>query len=243
MSTEIRQFWDDDAATYDHSPSHYPRLAHERAAWAATLRRLLPEPPARVLDVGAGTGFISLILAAQGYAVTALDLSPKMLDELRKKAVERSLEIEVIEADALHPPGQGFDVVVERHLLWTLPDPESALRVWRAAAPAGRLVLVEGSWGGESGLPAVRAAGRRLVARARHVGPDHHGTYSDEILAALPYSDGMDPAGAVRLVESAGWGTARLERLRDVEWAIMERRGALDQLLGTHDRWAVIAGS
>jgi hypothetical protein len=43
-------------------------------------------------------------------------------------------------------------------------------------------------------------------------------------------------------VEASPWGRARLERLRDVEWAITEGMGPLDSLLGTHPRWAVIAG-
>ncbi len=32
ISEEIRQFWDDDAASYDTSPSHYPRCPQELAA-------------------------------------------------------------------------------------------------------------------------------------------------------------------------------------------------------------------
>ncbi len=240
---EVRRFWDEDAATYDQSASHYPQRGGERAAWAAALRRLLPEPPARVLDVGAGTGFLSLLLAGQGYEVTALDLSASMLEALRAKAVAGGLAIDVVEGDALHPPGGDFAAVIERHLLWTLPAASEALRAWRAVAPAGRLVLVEGSWGDEHGLARWRSEGRRLLTRARRVPPDHHGRYSDELLASLPYSGGISPDEAVSLVEASGWGGARIERLRDVEWAILQHRGVLDQLLGTHARWAVVAGS
>ncbi|MGH9294067.1 MAG: hypothetical protein ACRD0B_01945, partial [Acidimicrobiales bacterium] len=127
--------------------------------------------------------------------------------------------------------------------LWTLPAASEALRAWRAVAPAGRLVLVEGSWGDEHGLARWRSEGRRLLTRARRVPPDHHGRYSDELLASLPYSGGISPDEAVSLVEASGWGGARIERLRDVEWAILQHRGVLDQLLGTHARWAVVAGS
>src|SRR5215472_8651986 len=88
---EIREFWDEDAATYDKSPAHYPQRPQEQAAWAATLRHLLPAPPAAVLDMGAGTGFLSLLLAAQGYQVTAADISPGMLARLRAKAADRGL--------------------------------------------------------------------------------------------------------------------------------------------------------
>ena len=117
-----------------------------------------PRPPARVLDVGAGTGFLSLLLAGQSYKVTALDLSPGMLARLRAKAAERGLAMETIEGHAQHPPAGEYDAVVERHLLWTQPDPAAALAAWHAAAPAGRLVVIEGSWGERKRNPAGQAA-------------------------------------------------------------------------------------
>jgi len=245
VAGEIREFWDADAAVYDASPSHYPRRPQEQAAWAGALRRLLPEPPAAVLDVGAGTGFLSLLLAAQGYAVTAVDLSPGMLARLEAKAADRELSIQVVETDAVTPPSGDFDAVVERHLLWTLPDPGQALTAWREAAPKGRLVVIEGSWGSDRATSAERwrAKARGLAQRVRGSEAGHHGHYSDRVQAALPHGRGMSPDEAVSLVQASSWGQARLERLRDVEWALVEGRGVVDELLGTHARWAVIAGS
>jgi SAM-dependent methyltransferase len=243
VSEEIQQFWDEDAAVYDHSPEHHPRRPHERAAWSATLRRLRPDPPARVLDAGAGTGFLSLLLAAQAYQVTAMDLSAGMLEKLRAKAARQGLDVEIVRADAASPPDGPFDAVVERHLLWTLPDPAAALAAWRQAVPAGRLVLVEGTWGKTTGIPAVQAEARRLARRFRGAEPGHHGHYTDRVVSALPHANGITPAEMVSLVEASPWGRARLERLRDVEWATLEGRSLLDQLLGTNPRWAVTAGS
>jgi len=245
ITAEVREFWDADAAGYDNSPSHYPRRPQEQAAWASALRRLLPPPPASVLDMGAGTGFLSLLLAAQGYQVTAADLSPGMLARLRTKAADRHLNITCAETDALHPPEGSFDAVVERHLLWTLPDPGGALAAWHQAAPHGRLVAVEGSWHPQPGLSVegLRAAGRQAAERIRRTDPDHHDHYSTRVTAALPYRDGLSTGEAVALIEAAGWGQARLERLRDVEWALTEGRGLLDEILGTHPRWAVVAGT
>ncbi len=244
VTGEIRSFWDEDAATYDNSPSHYPKRPQEQAAWAAALRRLLPEPPAAILDVGAGTGFLSLLLAAQGYKVTALDLSPGMLGKLRAKAADRGLDIETVESDALNPPPGPFVAVVERHLLWTLPDPAAALAAWHAVAPDGRLVAIEGSWGGRgtAGLEGLRSRARVVADRIRHTEPGHHGHYSERLRAALPHREGLTPAAAVTLVQASPWGPARIERLRDVEWAVIDGRGLVDDILGTHPRWAVVAG-
>ena len=244
-SPQIRGFWDEDAAVYDNSPSHYPQRPQDQAAWAGTLRRLLPPPPARVLDVGAGTGFLSLLLAGQGYRVTAVDLSPGMLARLRAKAAERGLRIDMVESDAQHPPAGEFDAVVERHLLWTLPDPAAALAAWHTAAPGGRLAVIEGSWGERNGnlLKQLRSRARALADQVRRAEPGHHGHYSAQLRAALPYSGGLTPADVVSLVEASPWGPARMERLRDVEWAITEGKGLLDTVLGTHARWAILAGS
>ena len=240
----LREFWDEDAATYDRSSAHYPQRPQEQAAWAATLRRLLPAPPAAVLDMGAGTGFLSLLLAAQGYQVTAADLSPGMLARLTAKAADRGLAISVAETDALHPPEGRFDAVVERHLIWTLPDPAAALAAWHTAAPDGRLVLIEGTWDGRrtSTLNQFRARARMLADLIRQPEPHHPREYTEQMNAALPYHGGLTPDEAVRLVEASPWGRARIERLRDVEWAATEGLGWLDSLLGTHPRWAVTAG-
>ena len=97
---EIREFWDADAATYDGSTSHHPQTALELAAWSAALERLLPPAPARVLDVGAGTGFLSLLAAALGHRVTALDLSAQMLERLREKAAAQGLDVHTLEGAA-----------------------------------------------------------------------------------------------------------------------------------------------
>ncbi len=241
--SELRDFWDEDAATYDRSSAHYPQRPQEQAAWAATLRRLLPAPPAAVLDMGAGTGFLSLLLAAQGYQVTAADFSPGMLARLKAKAADRGLAVTVAETDALHPPEGRFDAVVERHLTWTLPDPAAALAAWHAVAPDGRLVLIEGTWDGRrtSALDQLRARARLLADLIRHPEPHHPRQYTEQMNAALPFNGGLTPDEAVRLVEASPWGRARIERLRDIEWAVTEGLGRLDSLLGTHARWAVTA--
>ncbi|MEV5816717.1 class I SAM-dependent methyltransferase [Streptomyces mutabilis] len=151
--------WDARAADFDDEPDHGLRDPEVRRAWAARLRSWLPERPGDLLDLGCGTGSLSLLASEQGHRVTGVDLSPAMLGQARAKLAGRDAVF--LTGDAAAPPvgGQRFDAVLVRHVLWALPDPARALRHWRELLrPGGRLVLVEGVWGAVApvGIPAAR---------------------------------------------------------------------------------------
>ncbi|MET9148279.1 class I SAM-dependent methyltransferase [Streptomyces sp. NPDC004042] len=142
--------WDARAAVFDDEPDHGLRDPRVRAAWAERLRDWLPPRPAAILDLGCGTGSLSLLAAGQGHRVTGVDSSPAMLERARAKLAGAGRDAEFLTGDAADPPvdGRRFDAVLVRHVLWALPDPARALRRWRELLePAGRLVLVEGVWG------------------------------------------------------------------------------------------------
>ncbi|MFI1355407.1 class I SAM-dependent methyltransferase [Streptomyces sp. NPDC020898] len=140
--------WDAEAAGFDDEPDHGLRDPVVREAWAARLRSWLPDHPADVLDLGCGTGSLSLLASEQGHRVTGVDLSRAMVDRARGKLAGRDAVFLV--GDAAAPPvgEERFDVVLVRHVLWTLPDPARVLRHWQGLLRAGgRLVLIEGVWG------------------------------------------------------------------------------------------------
>ncbi|WP_328559626.1 class I SAM-dependent methyltransferase [Streptomyces coelicoflavus] len=151
--------WDALAASFDDEPDHGLHDADVRRAWAARLASWLPERPGDVLDLGCGTGSLSLLAAEQGHRVTGVDRSPAMVELARTKLAGRDAVF--LTGDAAAPPvgEQRFDAVLVRHVLWTLPDPGRVLRDWRQLLrPKGRLVLVEGVWGSVApvGIPAGR---------------------------------------------------------------------------------------
>ncbi|MFF7332083.1 methyltransferase domain-containing protein [Streptomyces sp. NPDC008150] len=156
--------WDAAAASFDDEPDHGLRDPLTRGAWAARLRTWLPERPCDVLDLGCGTGSLSLLAAEQGHRVTGVDRSAAMTDRARAKCA--GTDAEFLVGDAAAPPvgERRFDVVLVRHVLWALPRPERVLRTWRdllrpGGGPGGsRLVLVEGVWGtlAPVGIPAGR---------------------------------------------------------------------------------------
>lgn len=154
--------WDAEAPGFDDEPDHGLRQPAVREAWAARLRDWLPGRACDVLDLGCGTGSLSLLATGQGHRVTGVDASRAMVALARAKLAGHPAVFLV--GDAADPPvgEERFDVVLVRHVLWTLPDPGRALRHWcDLLRPGGRLVLVEGVWGAISpvGIPAERLYG------------------------------------------------------------------------------------
>jgi SAM-dependent methyltransferase len=238
----LRDWWDADAHVYDASAGHAMSDPVEAAAWRAVLVRSLPPAPARVLDVGAGTGALALLAADLGHDVTALDLSEGMLAKARAKADAGGHRVAFVHGPAEHPPPGPFDAVMERHVSWTLPDPVRAFRAWReVTAPGGHLILLEGSWAGEGPWVAAKDVVAGWLERVLGVEDDHHAPYPQDVLDALPLRRTTSPSPFIEAVWEAGWTRVRIARLRDVEWAIEQREPWPLGWLGHRPRYAIVA--
>ena len=147
VKQQVAAHWDRRAAHFDEDFGHSIRTPAERAAWDRILDLILPAADAlEALDIGCGTGFLSLEPAFRGHRVTGIDFAPSMIAQARKKAAERHAMIRYEEADAELLPfaAASFDIAVSRHLLWTLPHPERAMDEWIwVLRPGGRLIIVD----------------------------------------------------------------------------------------------------
>jgi SAM-dependent methyltransferase len=147
--------WDEAAATFDDEPDHGLTDPAIRAAWRDLLLGFLPPAPARVADLGCGTGTLTRLLADEGYDVDGLDSSQAMIERARAKVPEARFVVGDANLPALT---RGFyDAVVSRHVLWAMTDPALALSRWdELLNPDGVIVLVEGRWFTGTGLSALR---------------------------------------------------------------------------------------
>ena len=157
MSDSARAYWEAQAPAFDDEPDHGLRNRPIRDAWRSLLLEYLPPAPADVMDLGCGTGTLSVLLAESGYRVRGLDLAHAMISSARAKAEEASVPVAFLQGDAAHPPLAlaSSDVVLCRHLLWAVPNPSAALRKWtNLLRPGGRLLLIEGRWSTGGGVTA-----------------------------------------------------------------------------------------
>ena len=127
---------------------------------------LAPHSAERILDVGCGTGQLSAEIAASGAQVVAVDRSPDMVAEARKKFPE--LRFEVCDARAL-PFAQEFDAVFSNAALHWIPEAERVVEgISQALRPRGRFVA---EFGGRGNVQNVVAALRQGLI-ALHVSPE-----------------------------------------------------------------------
>lgn len=127
-------------------------LIHKRAElhsamaerWLDEIRKQIPDKKGlRILDVGCGAGFFSVLLAKEGHQVTGVDLTPDMIENARCLAQEEKVDCEfrVMDAENLSFPEDCFDVVISRNLTWTLPDVRRAYREWIRVLKKGGVLL------------------------------------------------------------------------------------------------------
>ena len=153
--SENKNYWTGRAASYS-EVNQLELATQQRQKWSdclhAEITRQFPErvpESLRVLEVGTGPGFFAILLRELGYDVTAIDLTPAMLEEAKKNAGELADKICWMEmnAEALSFADESFDVVVSRNLTWNLPHPDKAYAEWaRVLKPGGLLLNFDANW-------------------------------------------------------------------------------------------------
>ena len=136
--------WDKQAASYEVVAPNLSNFAQD----AITLSSNIIQPNSRILEVAAGTGAMTIPLLQNGHRVSATDLSPGMLEQLKNKLKHCNLQCEINVCDGqtleLYEDAS-FDTVVSQFGIFLFPDRcagwKSAHRVLK---PSGHLLSL--SW-------------------------------------------------------------------------------------------------
>jgi len=211
LRDEIRDYWSKRAATFDQQVGHEIFSEAERQAWRELfLRHLGAGDGRRALDLASGTGVISHLLDGLGFDVTGLDWSDAMLERARAKAAARGARIRFVMGDAertLEEP-ESYDVIVTRHLVWTLVDPRAAFREWHALLkPGGKLLIVDGDFVSDTLARRMIRWVERLTLKApsnSHM-TDAMREAHERILARVYFSKGARAGEVADLLREAGF--------------------------------------
>jgi 2-polyprenyl-3-methyl-5-hydroxy-6-metoxy-1,4-benzoquinol methylase len=132
-----RQF---DSAPYPKTPLDKPPQGNPYLLYTHNLvtahylrdRRVINPQGKSILDVGCGTGYTSLVLAAAnpGTNVVGVDISPVSIELARQRAAHHGYQVEfqVLGISELAQLGQSFDYINCDEVLYLLPDPGLALK-------------------------------------------------------------------------------------------------------------------
>jgi SAM-dependent methyltransferase len=162
------------------------RYAQDLPLW----RELAAQAGGPVLDLGAGTGRVSLDLARAGHDVTALDLAPLLLAALGERAAAAGLAVQKVQADA-----RDFALAPPRFALVLAPMQTIQL----LGGPDGRTALLRGAQAclRPGGLLACALADALEGFDAEHTEPPLPDVLEQDgwVYASQPVAVRPDPAG------------------------------------------------
>lgn len=144
---QIASYWDQRSSGY--SLDNQEELIYDQEKWLDLLAPYLElKPGIKVLDLGCGPGFFSVLLAKQNCQVTAIDYSEKMLEEARNNAKNNDVNIDFRRMDVqnLQFDNETFDFIITRNVTWNLEKPIQAYKeMFRVLKKQGHLINIDGN--------------------------------------------------------------------------------------------------
>lgn len=151
MLNEISRYWTSSSDSYDKVIQTQFRSRKTIKLWKQLLEQGLGDRPCqKILDVGTGPGFFSILLSQMGHRPTAVDASEGMIVRASRNFEQFGYKIPAYVGDAADlrsETGESFDAVVCRDVVWTLPNPQKAYAEWyRILKPGGALIIFDGNY-------------------------------------------------------------------------------------------------
>lgn len=225
LQATLNDYWSRRARSYYADQQRPGRRDLDRRVWSQIWQSALPSAPARVADLGTGSGHVAWLLHDLGHRVTGVDAAAGMIDQARAHRPPGGRAPAFVVGDAHDPPlpEQSADAVTARYLLWTLRDPVAALRAWRRILrPGGVLAVVDALWFPD-GLPSAPEVGGSVPeaasgdSLAEHFSDAYRDAGTDGVLP-LATADTIEVwAEAVRAAGFTGVRTTPLTAVYDLD--------------------------
>lgn len=116
-----------------------------RIRWARRVKLLTGQlrQEQRVLELGCGTGYFTRELAVTGAQITAIDISPELLEKARQECSFANARFEIQNAYAMTFSNETFDSVVGSSVLHHLEIDQALAEIYRVLRPGGTIRFTE----------------------------------------------------------------------------------------------------
>ncbi|MEJ8475518.1 class I SAM-dependent methyltransferase [Roseibium algae] len=210
LRDDIKDYWSFRSETFDLQPGHEIFSERERHAWHELITdQLGPANGRATLDLACGTAVVSHLMYDLGFRVTGLDWSDAMLDKARAKSRTRGSNIRFLrgDAEATREPEASYDVIVMRHLVWTLVDPPAAIAHWLSLLkPGGVILIVDGDFVTKTRIQRlITWVQRRILPKGAEPIAPATGQWHERILSQVYFNKGARSEEVAGLLESAGF--------------------------------------
>lgn len=240
----IAAAWNLSSKNYDNQYAHGLKSENEKKQWKLFLSKMVGEEKKEILDVGTGTGFLAILLAELGHRCTGIDLSEGMMEVAKSKSESQCLDInfDIGDAENLSYSDNTFDFVVNRHLLWTIPNPEKALNEWiRVLKPGGTLMIIDGDWFYNNIWYEFKIfLGRILIAITEFRNPwKYEGAYDKNIRNNLPMIKDKNARNLYKMVKNTELIDVKTTYLKEVDRAEKMAMPLRYRLINPHKRLCI----
>lgn len=144
----VDNYWDERAEA---TVSRIKASLTEKEKWKSILNKYMPKGKnAKILDIGTGPGFLAILMAKEGYNVSAVDRSGQMIYHAVKNAQQENVSVDFkVVCDEMPFDEGSFDMILSRDVVWMQKEPEKTLESWyKLLKKGGIMVYFDADWYG-----------------------------------------------------------------------------------------------
>lgn len=146
---DIKKYWKSQSERYSNMNIE-DMEGEKKEVWQKLILDNAPQKEKlKILDVGTGPGFFSIIMALNNHDVTGIDITPEMIAQAKNNALyyKAKVDFRLVKDNELPFDEGEFDMIICRDVIWNIKDPISYLKdLNRVLKKGGRLTYFDANW-------------------------------------------------------------------------------------------------